>query len=111
MPKSKKTEPKMGDLVRHDASMQQRVDQAREHLQDREISADSAGGKVAVTVVCSGHLRHIHVDPALLEDEGLEMTLDLVVAAANKALDQADELVDEEVTQATGGLRIPGVNG
>ena len=68
------------------------------------------GGKVAVTVTCAGQLRRIHVEPDLLEEEGLEMTLDLVVTAANKALDEADQTVDQEVTKAAGGLRIPGIN-
>jgi DNA-binding protein YbaB len=39
------------------------------------------------------------------------MTLDLVVTATNKALDEADQTVDSEITKATGGLRIPGING
>jgi DNA-binding protein YbaB len=91
--------------------MQKKVDQVREQLRDREVSAELAGGKVRVTVTCAGQLRQVHVDPSLLQEEGLEMTLDLVVTAANKALDEADRTVDSEITQATGGLRIPGING
>lgn len=111
MPKPKRTVAPMGDIVRHAASVQKKVDQVREELRDREVSAETAGGKVRVTVTCSGHLRQIQVDPDLLRSEGLEMTLDLVVAAANKALDDADQTVDAEVTKATGGIRIPGING
>lgn len=111
MPKPKRAVAPMGDIVRHAASVQKKVDQVREELRDREVSAETASGKVRVTVTCSGHLRQIHVDPALLQSEGLEMTLDLVVAAANKALDDADQTVDTEVTKATGGIRIPGING
>jgi nucleoid-associated protein EbfC len=110
MPKPKKPGAAMGDIVRHAASVQNKVDKVRDKLRDHEVTADTAGGKVSVTVTCSGHLRQIHVDPALFEAEGLEMTLDLVVTAANKALDEADQLVDEEVTKAAGGLRIPGIN-
>lgn len=110
MPKPKKAGAAMGDIVRHATSVQKKVDQVRDELRDREVTAGTAGGKVSVTVTCSGHLRQIAVDPAVLEAEGLELTLDLVVAAANKALDEADQLVDEEVTKATGGLRIPGIN-
>jgi hypothetical protein len=66
---------------------------------------------VRVTVTCAGLLRRIEVDPSLVQREGLEMMLDLIVTAANKALDDADRLVDSEVTKATGGLRIPGING
>lgn len=110
MPKPKRAVPPVGDLVRHATTMQKKVDQVREQLRDREVSAELAGGKVRVTVTCAGHLRQIHVDPSLLQEEGLEMTLDLVVTAANKALDEADQTVDSEITKATGGLRIPGIN-
>lgn len=110
MVKRKKAAPPVGDLVRHAAGVQQKVDAAREALRDREVSAEMIGGKVAVTVTCAGQLRRIHVDPSLLQDEGLEMTLDLIVTTANKALDDADQTVEEEVTKAAGGLRIPGIN-
>ncbi|HNS99165.1 MAG TPA: YbaB/EbfC family nucleoid-associated protein [Polyangiaceae bacterium] len=111
MPKTKRFTPPVGDFVRHAASVQKKMDEVRDQLRDREVSAQVDDGNVRVTVTCAGLLRRIEVDPSLVQREGLEMMLDLIVTAANKALDDADRLVDSEVTKATGGLRIPGING
>jgi DNA-binding protein YbaB len=64
---------------------------------------------VEVTVSCEGKLRAIRVDPRLLAEEGLELTLDGIVAAANSALALADAHVEKELGKATGGLKIPGL--
>jgi hypothetical protein len=101
----------MNELVRQAARVQRKMDKIREELKDKEMSADSAGGKVQVIVTCEGKLRRIEVDPAFLAEEGLEMVLDSVVAASNKALEAADKHVEAEMGKATGGLKIPGITG
>jgi hypothetical protein len=100
----------MGDIVRHAAQLQNQVDKIRGELRDREVSASSGDGCVTVSVTCAGQVRGIRVDPGLLQTEGLELVLDMIVATTNRALAEADAFVDAEITKATGGLRIPGVN-
>ena len=95
--------------MRQASRMQRKMDQVRAKLKDEEVSSTSAGGKVAVTVTCEGKLRHIAVDDAFLAEEGLDMTLDSVIAAANSALDKADKQVEAAMTKITGGVSIPGV--
>lgn len=100
----------MNELVRQAARMQRKIDQVKAGLKDREVSGTAIGDKVAVTVSCEGKLRKIIVDPELLASEGLEMTLDAVVAASNAALEAADKLVEEEISKVTGGIKIPGMH-
>jgi len=38
------------------------------------------------------------------------MLEDLVVAGVNEALKRAKEMIEEELTKITGGLKIPGLN-
>ena len=99
----------MNELVRQAARMQRKIDQVKAGIKDREVSATAGSDKVAVTVTCEGKIRKITIDPEFLASEGLEMSLDLVVAAANSALEQADKLVEAEIAKVTGGLKIPGV--
>ena len=99
----------MNELMRQAARMQRKMDQAREKLKDVEMSSSSAGGKVEVTVSCEGKVRKIDVNEAFLAEEGLEMTMDSVVAAVNSALEKADKHVEAEMAKITGGVKIPGL--
>jgi len=99
----------MNELMRQASRMQRKMDKVRETLKTHEMSAQSAGGKVEVTVACEGKVRRIEVDEQFLAEEGLELTLDSVVAAANNALEAADQHVEAELSKVTGGLKIPGL--
>ena len=99
----------MNELVRQAARMQRKLEQVRADLKDHEVTAHAAGEKVTVTVTCEGKLRRIELDPAFLAEEGLELALDSVVAAANTALEAADKHMDAALTKATGGVKIPGM--
>jgi DNA-binding YbaB/EbfC family protein len=99
----------MNELVRQAARMQRKIDQAKADIKDTEVSATAGSDKVTVTVTCEGKIRKITIDPEFLASEGLEMSLDLVIAAANSALEQADKQVEAEISKVTGGLKIPGV--
>jgi nucleoid-associated protein EbfC len=99
----------MNELVRQAARMQRKIDDVKARIKDQEVSATAGSDKVSVTVTCEGKIRKISIDPEFLASEGLEMSLDLVVAAANSALEQADKLVEGEIAKVTGGLKIPGI--
>jgi DNA-binding YbaB/EbfC family protein len=100
----------MNELVRQASRMQRKIDQVKDDLKDREVSANAAGDKVTVAVSCEGKLRKITIDPEFLASEGLEMALDAVVAASNSALEAADKLVEGEIAKVTGGIKIPGMH-
>jgi len=104
-----KSQAGTSELLRQAARLQRKVERAKDELKDRETSASAAGDKVSVTVTWGGKLRHIAIDPEFLANEGLELALDSVVAAANNALEAASQQLDAEITKATGGLRIPGL--
>lgn len=99
----------MNELVRQAARMQRKIDDVKKGLKDKEVTASSAGDKVSVAVTCEGKVRSIKIDPEFLAKEGIEMSLDAVVAATNSALEAADKLVEGEVNKVTGGIKIPGM--
>ena len=99
----------MSELMRQAARMQRKIDQVKTEIKDREVNGTSAGDKVTVVVSCEGKLRSIQIDPDFLKEEGLEMALDAVIAAANTALEAADKLVEAEIAKVTGGIKLPGM--
>jgi hypothetical protein len=96
----------MNELVRQAARMQRKVDQARQEVKDLEVSATAAGDKVRVVVTCEGKVKQFAIDPAFLQEEGLEMALDALVGAANAALTLADKKVEEHIAKVT-GVKMP----
>jgi nucleoid-associated protein EbfC len=98
----------MNELVRQAARMQRKVETAREEIRDREVTGTAAGERARAIVTCEGKIKQLLVDPAFLQEEGLDMTLDALVAATNAALSAADKLVEDHVAKATGGVKLPG---
>jgi hypothetical protein len=99
----------MAELMRQASRMQRKIEKRREELKEQEYEAGAGDDRVKVTVNGGAELVKVTIDPKALEDEGLEMVSDLVVAAANAALKKAREHVDAELEQVTGGLKIPGL--
>jgi len=99
--------------------IQARLAKIQEEL-SREMVEGSAGGE-AVKVVMTGHQRvqSITVSPDVLssvvtpaggvDEEGLAMLQDLLMAAVNEAVAKSQELAGKRLSEVTGGLRIPGL--
>jgi hypothetical protein len=64
-----------------------------------------------VTAKVTGKLQvlSVTIDPEILGSGDREMLQDLIVAAVNEALRQAQAMMGEEMSKLTGGLRIPGL--
>jgi DNA-binding YbaB/EbfC family protein len=99
----------MSELMRQASRLQRKIHKRKEELKETTYEAGAGNDKVKVVVNGGRELVSVSVDPALLEEEGLEMVQDLIVAAANSALTKASEEVDQELEKVTGGLKIPGL--
>ena len=93
----------MGELMRQASRVQ------RKELKEETFEAGAGNDKVTAVANGAPELVEVRIDETLLQEEGLEMVQDLVVAAANAALTKAREHIDEEIDKITGGLSIPGL--
>jgi len=99
----------MGELMRQANRMQRKVEKRREELKEETFEASVGNDKVTAIANGAPELVEVRIDKTLLDEEGLEMVQDLVVAAANAALTKAREHLDQEIDKITGGLSIPGL--
>jgi hypothetical protein len=99
----------MNELMRQAARMQRRIDEAKSALKDRELTVETLGGKVKVTVTLGRSVKHIDIDKAALLAEDADLVLDGVCAAINQGIEQADKQMEAELEKITGGVKIPGM--
>jgi DNA-binding YbaB/EbfC family protein len=92
--------------------VQARLRQAQDNLVNVKATGESGGGMVKATVNGKKQLVLLDIDPSILKAEDRTMVQDLVVAAVNKALDEADILAREELKKSTEGIlpNIPGLD-
>ena len=99
----------MNELMRQAARMQRKLEQVKKEVGDREVSAGAVGDKVKATVLLSGKVSRVEIDPEFLKSEGIELALDSACAAINSALELAEKQMEAELAKVTGGVKVPGV--
>ena len=92
------------DMIKQAQKMQENLMKMQEELQAKEYEATAGGG--VITAVCGGNreLKSITIDPEAVDPEDVEMLQDMIVAAVNEAMKQADEASQELMGKMTGGL-------
>ncbi|HBR04071.1 MAG TPA: YbaB/EbfC family nucleoid-associated protein [Ruminiclostridium sp.] len=100
----------MNNLMKQAQKMQQDMLKAQEELAEKTVEATVGGG--AVTVVATGHkeIKEIRISKEAVDPDDVETLQDMVLAAVNEALRQADELTKNTMGGLAGGLgNMPGL--
>jgi len=85
--------------------MQKKLARAEEELKERIVEG-SAGGAVKVGVNGTQELVYVKVDESALSDKS--MLEDMIVTAANQALEKSKKMREAEMAKVT-GLSMPGL--
>jgi len=101
--------PNMGNMLKKAQELQEKMAKLQEELGEKTVEASSGGGMVSVVANGKQEIVSIKIDPEVVDANDVEMLEDLVLAAINDALYQAKQLVSEEMSQLTGGVKIPGI--
>ena len=98
----------IGKLMKQAARMQQQMEQVQAQLAAKTVEATSGGGAVKVTAKCDGTIAAIKIDPQALNPSDAQVVEDMILTAANQALNQAKEISNAEMGKVTSGLSLPG---
>ena len=92
--------------------VQARLKEAQDNLALLKVSGESGGGMVKATVNGKRQLIALDVDAAILKAEDKTVLQDLIIAAVNKASDDAEVQAKEQLKKSTEGLipNIPGMD-
>ena len=97
----------LGNLMKQAQEMQTKMQEMQDRLADVEISGESGAGMVKVTLNGKSEMRGIKIDPSLFTSEDAEVVEDLIVAAFNDAKAKAEQHMQEQMAEVTGGLNLP----
>ncbi len=109
--------PGMGDLLKQAQKMQDKMQKVQEELGGLQAEGSAGGGMVTAVANGKQEILEIHIDKEVVDPDDIEMLEDLVVAAINQALHNAQELASQEMGKAAGGMlgnlppgfKIPGL--
>ncbi len=96
----------MQQLMKQAQKMQQDMQRAQEELYNKEFSATSGGGMVTVVVSGAKEVKSITINPECVDPDDTEMLQDLVLAAVNEALRNAQEQTEKDLGRLTGGMNL-----
>lgn len=84
--------------------MQRQMEESQKELEEKEITAAAGGGAVEVTISGKKEITKVKLSPEVVDPDDIEMLEDLIMAAANEAIRQIEELSQESMAKITGGL-------
>ncbi len=89
--------------------MQEDMAALQSELETREYSGVSGGGMINVTLDGKYNMKQISISPDAVDPDDIEMLEDLITVAVNEAVTAVAKTAEEEMSQITGGLNIPGM--
>lgn len=99
----------LGNIMKQAQMMQQKMARMQEELAERTVEATAGGGMVTAVANGKQQLVSLKIEKEVVDPEDIEMLQDLVMAAANEALKQSQDMMQEEMGKITGGFNIPGL--
>ena len=96
-------------MLRQAQQLQRKMAQLQEELESATVEATAGGGVVTVVVTGKLTLESIEIDPEVVSPDDVDILQDLIMAAVNEGLSNAQEMVSSRMSELTGGLNIPGL--
>ena len=100
--------PNLQKMLAEAQAMLAQQQEAQEKLKEQTVDASAGGGMVKVVFTGDMRLQELTIDPDAVDPEDVEMLQDMVLAAVNEAIRSAQELAENRLGGAMGGLGGPG---
>jgi DNA-binding YbaB/EbfC family protein len=98
----------MQNMMKQAQRMQAEMARVQEELKDERVEASVGGGAVKVAMTGELAVERVTIDPAAVDTDDIAMLEDMVAAAVNEAVRQAQDLAARKMQAVTGGLGLPG---
>jgi DNA-binding YbaB/EbfC family protein len=96
----------IGNLMKQAQAMQANMQRAQAEIAAMEVSGESGGGMVKVTMNGKHEVSRVAIDPSLLGDDK-DMLEDLIAAAVNDAVRKVERTTQEKMGGLMAGMNLP----
>jgi DNA-binding YbaB/EbfC family protein len=97
----------MNHVVAQAQKMQRQIEMAQAEIQEMRFTGTAGGELVKVVVTGKHQLESVEIAKEVVDPEDIEGLQDLIIAAANQALEQIDKTNQERIGAITGGMKLP----
>lgn len=87
--------------------MQAKFQAMQEEIANIEVTGQSAGGLVSVTLSGKFDMKSLKIDPSLFKEDDVEILEDLLLAAHNDARARVEQEMQARTAELTAGLPMP----
>jgi hypothetical protein len=99
----------MNNMLKQAQRMQRQMEEAQKSIEEKEFTASAGGGAVEATVTGKKVLTKLTISKDAVDPDDVEMLQDMVMAAINEALAQAETANDELMRGISSGLNLSGL--
>ncbi len=96
-------------MMKQAQKMQQDMLRMQEEMENKTYTAAAGGGMVKATVNGKHQLVGLEIKEEAVDPEDVEMLQDMVIAAVNEAMREADNDAANNMSRLTGGLNLGGL--
>ena len=96
----------IGNLMKQAQQLQANMQKAQAEIAAMEVTGESGGGMVKVTINGRHEAKRVQIDPSVPLDDR-EMIEDLVAAAFNDAVHRLEATTQEKMSGLMGGMNLP----
>jgi DNA-binding YbaB/EbfC family protein len=96
----------MNQFMRQAQAMQANLQKAQAEIATLEVTGESGGGMVKVTMTGRHEVKRVQIDAAVA-GEDREMLEDLVAAAINDAVHRVESATQAKMSSVMGGMSLP----
>jgi nucleoid-associated protein EbfC len=96
----------IGNLMKQAQAMQANMQKAQAEIAAMEVTGESGGGMVRITISGKHEVRRVQIEPTVI-GEDREMLEDLIAAAMNDAVHKAEAASQAKMASLMGGMQLP----
>lgn len=96
-------------MLKQAQKMQKQMQEIQAQAEEETVEATAGGGMVTVEVSGGLEIKRLEIDPEAVDPDDVEMLQDMVVAAVNQGIAEAQAMVNEKMSAVTGGMGLPGL--
>lgn len=98
----------INDILAKAKELQQGLAEKQKEAGKQTVNVSVGGGMVNLVMNGKMELISINIDPEIVDPNDVETLEDLVRSAINEGIRQSKDILSDEMSKLTGGIKIPG---